>query len=50
MSLPFAAAQDVKHAFEILSAKPRKTMKNHMAEEPEGESYDQSAVQFNAVQ
>ena len=36
MSLSIVAARDINHAFEIVSASPRKTMKHHTVEEPEG--------------
>lgn len=36
MALEIAAAKDLKHAFEIVSVSPRKTMKHHVVSEPEG--------------
>ena len=36
MALEIVAAKDLNHAFEIVSARPRKTMKHHMVSEPEG--------------
>ena len=35
MSLSIIAAKDIEQAFEILSAKPRKAVKDHLAEETE---------------
>ena len=36
MSLSIVAAKDLNHAFEILTFSPRKTMKHHIVDEPEG--------------
>ena len=36
VALEIVAAKDFNHAFEIVMAGPRKTMKHHMVEEPEG--------------
>lgn len=36
MSLSIAGAKDVEQAFEILSSKPRKAVKDYMTEKPEG--------------
>nr|WP_297283590.1 hypothetical protein [uncultured Agathobaculum sp.] len=36
MALEIVAAKDTNHAFEILSFSPRKTMKHHIVDEPEG--------------
>ena len=36
MSLSIVAAKDLNHAFEILTFSPRKTMKQHTVDEPEG--------------
>ena len=36
MVLSIVAAKDLNHAFEIVTVGPRKTMKHHMVEEPEG--------------
>lgn len=36
MSLSIVAAKDLNHAFEILLVSPRKTMKHHTVDEPEG--------------
>ena len=35
MALSIVAAKDIEQAFEILSASPRKAVKDHLAEEPE---------------
>ena len=35
MALSIVAAKDIVQAFEILSASPRKAVKDHLAEEPE---------------
>lgn len=37
MSLSIVAAKDLEQAIEILSARPQKAVKDHLAEEPEGE-------------
>ena len=36
MSLSIVAAKDIKQAIEILASRPRKAVKDHLAEEPEG--------------
>ena len=36
MSLSIVAAKDIEQAIEILASRPRKTVKDHLAEEPEG--------------
>ena len=36
VALEIVASKDFNHAFEIVTAGPRKTMKHHMVEEPEG--------------
>ena len=36
MSLSIVAAKDMEQAIEILASRPRKTVKDHLAEEPEG--------------
>lgn len=35
MSLEIIAAEDINHAFEIVSVSPRKTMEDHVVSEPE---------------
>ena len=36
MSLSIVAAKDIEQAIEILASRPRKAVKDHLAEEPEG--------------
>ena len=36
MSLAIVAAKDIEQAIEILASRPRKAVKDHLAEEPEG--------------
>ena len=36
MSLSIVAAKDVEQAIELLASRPRKAVKDHLAEEPEG--------------
>ena len=36
MALSIVAAKDLNHAFEIVTVSPRKTMKHHIVDEPEG--------------
>ena len=36
MSLSIVAAKDMEQAIEILASRPRKAVKDHLAEEPEG--------------
>ena len=36
MSLSIVAAKDLEQVIEILSARPQKAVKDHLAEEPEG--------------
>ena len=36
MSLSIVAAKDIEQAIEMLASRPRKTVKDHLAEEPEG--------------
>lgn len=50
MSLSIVAAKDLEQAFEILSARPRKAVKHHLAEESEGVGkflYDFQAIFTN---
>lgn len=36
MSLSIVAAKDIEQAIELLASRPRKAVKDHLAEEPEG--------------
>lgn len=36
MSLSIVAAKDMEQAIELLASRPRKAVKDHLAEEPEG--------------